>query len=114
MYAVFDKVYKQHGEDGTLTKTQQRVIEKYLQNFKRNGASLKYPDKESVQVINNKISGIFVFSHSQNCSELSIEFLKNCNEDNSFILASKEELEGMPEEFFKRLEKNQVGSVASS
>lgn len=42
-------------------------------------------------------------------SELTIEYMKNCNEDDTWVPFTDEELAGVPETFLSNLEKTEDG-----
>lgn len=64
-----------------------------LEFFERNGLGLEKSKKERLQEVKKEIS------------ELCIKFQQNLNEDTTALLFTKEELEGMSEDFLNSLTK---------
>ena len=96
MYAREDlyqalKEYAAKGE--TLAGEPKRLVDKEFLDFRRSGLELSKERRREVLDLRKKIV------------ELQLAFSKNVNEYKDFALFSKEELEGMPEDFVSRLEK---------
>ncbi len=96
MYAREDlyralKEYAAKGE--TLAGEPKRLVDKEFLDFKRSGLGLSKERRQEVLDLRKKIV------------ELQLLFSKNVNEYKDFALFSKEELDGMPEDFVSRLEK---------
>ncbi|KXS14454.1 zincin [Gonapodya prolifera JEL478] len=70
-----------------------RFAEKVELDYRRNGLALPKDVREQLTVMKKRMS------------ELSIAFSKNVNEDETSLLFTKEELEGMPEDYFAGLKK---------
>ena len=85
------KEYTAKGD--ALTGEPRRLVDKQLLDFKRSGLELTKERRREVLDVRKKIV------------ELQLAFSKNVNEYKDFALFSKEELEGMPEDFVSRLER---------
>lgn len=92
VYKVCDKYYKEQYakdlENDELDDEQIRYVTKCMRDFKRNGFNLGDDELTEVTRIKQKIE------------ELGNEFTKNVNEENTFFMFTKEELDGIPEPWF--------------
>lgn len=83
------KVVYENREKNNLDADQKRVVEKYYEDFVRNGANLNETDKEKLREINQKLS------------KLSIKFGKNLlaetNKNFKLVVDKKEDLDGLPQ-----------------
>jgi len=79
-----------------------RLIEKTIEEFERNGLALDAERRAKLKEIKQKLS------------EKSIEFQQNLNEDLTKLYFSKEELEGLPDDFLESLTKNDEGKYTVS
>jgi Zn-dependent oligopeptidase len=77
-----------------LDKLQKRVLDTYLNQFKRNGASLQGPQRTTYEQVTSQLT------------ELCVKFLSNVNEDTSHVTFTREELEGMSEDYVNSLKIN--------
>jgi len=60
-----------------------------IRDFERNGLNLTSTKKEEVQHLQARID------------DLSMQYIQNLNDDGSFLLFTKTELEGLPAEFLQ-------------
>ncbi|XP_009607685.1 probable thimet oligopeptidase isoform X2 [Nicotiana tomentosiformis] len=68
-----------------------------VREFERNGVNLTLSKKEELQRL------------TANIDELSMQYIRNLDDDCSFLLFTDMELEGLPPEFLKSLEKSKDG-----
>lgn len=98
VYNVFKSYVEQKSSQEKLSSEAQYFLDESMRSFARQGLSL--PDDEYLQIQNLK----------KDLSKLSIQFDTNIAIDKSFILAKKEELEGVDENLFASLEKDEQGN----
>ncbi len=82
------KVYENRNESG-LDKSQIRVVEKYYNDFVRNGANLNPADKEKLRKLNEELTSLSV-KFGQN-------LLAETNKSYRLIIDNEEDLAGLPE-----------------
>jgi len=86
-------------EKNVVTKSElKRYLDRLVKIGKRNGLHLSSDLQDEVKGIKKRIS------------DLSIEFHKNCNEENTELLFSEDQLVGLPDDFMKSLTKTEDGS----
>jgi peptidyl-dipeptidase Dcp len=83
------KVVYQSRDSSGLDKSQIRVVEKYYEDFVRNGANLNPADKDKLRKLNEELTGLSV-KFGQN-------LLAETNNSYRLIIDKKEDLAGLPE-----------------
>lgn len=83
------------GED--LHGPDRKLLEKTLLEFRRNGLELSPVERERVKVF------------KQQLVDLELEYGRNLNEVKEFLALTREDLEGLPEDYVKRLKKLENG-----
>lgn len=100
---VFDVVvaFEKKGTE-RLTAEEKRYVERMIKYGKRNGLHLPKEVQEKIKDIKKKMS------------DMSIDFSKNLNDENTILEFTVEELAGLPEDFIKALEKTDSGKCKVS
>eukprot|EP01128_Nolandella_sp_AFSM9_P007200 TRINITY_DN3885_c0_g1_i1.p1 TRINITY_DN3885_c0_g1~~TRINITY_DN3885_c0_g1_i1.p1 ORF type:complete len:676 (+),score=176.61 TRINITY_DN3885_c0_g1_i1:74-2029(+) len=93
LYALF-KTYAETHDESKHTDEENRFLKKTLEAYVRNGMGLEEEQKTKLKAVKTEIS------------ELCIKFQQNLNEDKTFVLFSEAELEGMPEDYLKGLDRD--------
>jgi peptidyl-dipeptidase Dcp len=93
LFARVKAVYEKQNELG-LDDQQLRVVEKYFQDFERNGANLSAEDQEKLKAINTELS------------TLSLQFGENqlaeTNKNFKLVIDNEADLAGLPEDVILR------------
>lgn len=94
VFKVFKKLDEKvkADKDSDMDDETSRLLDKILLSFKKNGLDLPEDKRETFK------------SYKLKLSELSVEFAKNLNEQNEFLLFSEEELEGVPQDVISQFE----------
>ena len=93
---IYDKLvaYKENGSaQDNLIPEYQRCLDRLIHNGRRNGLHLSEDTREKVKAIKKQVS------------ELTLQFSKNLGEENTVLLFTAEELDGMVPSFLEGLEK---------
>ncbi|KAK3580969.1 hypothetical protein CHS0354_006996 [Potamilus streckersoni] len=95
---VFDAIKAFQKQDGLDLKQEvKRYIERLVKLGERNGLHLPKEIQEKIKEIKKRMS------------DLSIDFSKNLNEENTVLEFTEEELVGLPADFIKALDKTEQG-----
>ncbi|EMG47786.1 hypothetical protein G210_1760 [Candida maltosa Xu316] len=92
VYKVFQKLYDSVKDDASLDAESKRYLEKSITAFKRNGLALPEETREKVKKLQVELNN------------LRVQFAKNLNEDKGYVLFTKEELDGIPEDTLNQYE----------
>ncbi|KAJ3222122.1 hypothetical protein HDU81_010135 [Chytriomyces hyalinus] len=92
---VFLAVQKYAAKKEALDVDDQRLLDRIIRDFKRNGLDLDAATQERITAIKKEIS------------ELGILFSKNLGEENTKLFFDKAELDGLPADFIDRLTKRE-------
>ncbi|EGW35358.1 oligopeptidase [Spathaspora passalidarum NRRL Y-27907] len=85
VYKVFQKLYDAV-KDTDIDPESKRYLKKSVTAFKRNGLALPEETREKIKKLKVELSN------------LSVQFAKNLNEEKGFVLFTKKELDGVPED----------------
>ncbi|RCK55941.1 Saccharolysin [Candida viswanathii] len=92
VYKVFQKLFDSVKDDADLDAESKRYLEKTITSFKRNGLALPKETRDKVKKLQVDLNN------------LRVQFSKNLNEDKGFILFTREELDGIPEDTINQYE----------
>ena len=92
---LYDVIIKLQPLLETLTGEDRKLLEKTLSKFKKNGVGLPEEKRREFLELKNKLS------------ELEIEYQKNLNEYKFLVKATEEELDGVPSDVVKTLQKEE-------
>lgn len=94
---VYRAVQAFHDKGEKIPAESQRFVDRLLREFKRNGLHLSEEKRDEIKKIKERMS------------EIEIKFNKNLGEENTILLFTKEELEGLTDDFLTGLEKDENG-----
>ncbi|CAH2354644.1 saccharolysin [[Candida] railenensis] len=92
LYNVFKKLEASARPEDFPDAESKRLLEKVILDYERNGLHLSEEKRNELKKIQNKLN------------DLSLEFSKNNNEEEGFLLLTKEQLKGVPEATVKQFE----------
>ena len=96
---LYDAVRAYAERASGLTATQQRLLDHTLRDFRRAGMSLSPEKRAELTTIHKTLN------------KLSIEFEKNIRQDETTVPLTREELAGMPDEYFENPSLRQSGDL---
>ncbi|PVV00158.1 hypothetical protein BB559_000078 [Furculomyces boomerangus] len=99
VYRVVKALFDAKEKWSDLSSEDKRLLTKTELSYRRDGLNLSQEDSDKLMVLKKRIS------------ELSILYGRNISEGDAEALFTKEELEGLPEDFFEGREKKVDGSV---
>lgn len=89
LYKIVSNAASKHA---SLSQEDSRLIEKIMKDYERNGMSLPDDKQDRLKIIKKRLS------------DIAIDFSSTMNEDVTFLLFTKEELSGCPQDYIDRLE----------
>lgn len=92
VFKVIDKVFNDNKNNDNLDSETKRFIEKVHKQYARNGLSLPLEKREKIKELKQKLS------------TLSLKFSSNLSEETGFLLFSKEQLDGVPNDVINNFE----------
>ncbi|CCH47014.1 saccharolysin [Wickerhamomyces ciferrii] len=95
LYKVFHKLYQETANYDSLTEETKKYLKDIDNDYRRNGLALSEEKRNQIKEIQKKLSN------------LSLEFGKNLGEQQEFILFTKEELDGVPQDVIDQFEKTE-------
>jgi len=95
---VFDNLVALEKKNLEISAEEKRLLQRLIRDGKRNGLHLEKSQQNEITEIKKRTSN------------LSIEFEKNCTEENTILEFTKEELCGVPQDFLDGLKKTEDGS----
>lgn len=97
LYKAFKAYATGNAKQETLTPEEQLALTEMLDDFKRSGLDLPEDERKKILELQKEVQ------------KLSQQFSKNINDDTSSITATKEQLDGVSEDFLSGLKKNDAG-----
>ncbi|KAJ3135204.1 hypothetical protein HK100_002975 [Physocladia obscura] len=94
---VFESVKKYASKKEKLSPEDQRLVDRIIRDFSRNGLDLSVEKQTRITQIKKELS------------ELGIQFQKNLGEENTKLEFTAKELDGMPPDFLEKLDKTADG-----
>ncbi|KAJ1995114.1 metalloendopeptidase [Coemansia sp. RSA 1358] len=89
VYKAVRAVFDNESEMTKLGPEDRRLVEKMEQQYRRNGLALGKEEREKLGQIRKQLS------------EIGVRFSRNINEGDGRILLTREELEGLPDDYFE-------------
>ncbi|KAJ2592927.1 metalloendopeptidase [Coemansia sp. RSA 1722] len=99
LYKSVNAVYQNKAEMDRLCDEDKRLLNRLISNFQDNGLGLDKGARESMKLMNKRLS------------EISVQFKKDVDDDTGRVLFTREELLGLPETFFEDRETETVDGV---
>lgn len=93
VFKVINKVFEDTKDNSTIDPETKRFIEKVNKQYARNGLSLPLEERQKIKDL------------KQTLSTLSLKFSQNLSEETGFLLFTKEQLEGVPDDVINNFEK---------
>ena len=99
IYAIIKTIFDNKEEMAQLSEEQQRLVTKFEQYLCRNGVALPKEQREEMIKLKKELE------------DLKTKFSRNIAENDAEILFTRQELDGLPEDFFEGRESRNVDGV---